>query len=122
MPAPEGRSRVGSSHEASLRRPGLAGDATDSRDLVPQTLQASRLSGFRSIMAAPRLLELSAFIASGPHAGSGGGLGREVIDPAQDLGEQRPRHRDLGQLEHNVAAVAHDPGADLDELRAQGRE
>ena len=28
------------------------------------------------IIDAPRLLGLSAFIASGPHAGSGGGLGR----------------------------------------------
>ena len=36
-----------------------------------------------------------------------------TIDPAQDLGEQRPRHGHLGQLEHDVAAVAHDPGADL---------
>ena len=43
----------------------------------------------------------------------------ESIDPAQDLGEQRPRHRHLGQLEDEVAAVAHDPGADLDQLLAQ---
>jgi hypothetical protein len=76
LPAPEGDHASGSSHEASLRRRGPAGEATDSRDLVPRPMQASRLSGFRSIMAAPRLLGLSAFIASGPHAGSGGGLGR----------------------------------------------
>jgi len=44
----------------------------------------------------------------------------QAVDPAQDRGKQRPWHRDLGQLEHHVAAVAHDPGADLDELLAQG--
>jgi hypothetical protein len=42
----------------------------------------------------------------------------EPIDPAQDLGEQGSRHRDLGQLEHDVAAVAVDPGANLDHLPA----
>jgi hypothetical protein len=36
----------------------------------------------------------------------------QVIDPAQDAREQRPRHCDLGQLKHHVAAMAHDPGAD----------
>jgi hypothetical protein len=34
----------------------------------------------------------------------------EPIDPAENLGKQRPRHRDLGQLEHHVAAVAPDAG------------
>jgi hypothetical protein len=43
----------------------------------------------------------------------------EPIDPAEDLGEQGARHRYLGQLEHDVATVAHDPGADLDQLLAQ---
>jgi hypothetical protein len=43
----------------------------------------------------------------------------EPIDPVQDLGEQGARHRYLGQLDHHVAAVAHDPGADLDQLLAQ---
>jgi hypothetical protein len=33
--------------------------------------------------------------------------------------EHLPRHRDLGQLENHVAAVAHDLGADLDQLLAQ---
>lgn len=32
----------------------------------------------------------------------------EPIDPTHDLGEQHPWHRRLGQLEHQVAAVAHD--------------
>ena len=41
---------------------------------------------------------------------------------AQDLGEQCPRHGDLGQLEDEVAAVAHGPGADLDQLLAQGHQ
>jgi hypothetical protein len=40
----------------------------------------------------------------------------EPVDPAQDLREQRSGHRHLGQLEHDVATVAHDPGADLDQL------
>jgi hypothetical protein len=40
-------------------------------------------------------------------------LWSEPIDPAQDLGEQCSGHRHLGQLEHHVAAVAHDPGVKL---------
>ena len=43
----------------------------------------------------------------------------QAFDPAEDLGEQGARHRYLGQLEHHVAGVAHDPGADLDQLLAQ---
>jgi hypothetical protein len=46
----------------------------------------------------------------------------QVIDPPQGVGKQRPQHRDLGQLEHHVAAVARDPGADLHQLLEQGRE
>ena len=46
----------------------------------------------------------------------------QPVDPPQDLGEQRSRHRHLGQLEDDVAAVAHDAGADLDQLLAQGRQ
>jgi hypothetical protein len=40
----------------------------------------------------------------------------------QDVGGQGPGHRHLGQLEHDVAAVAHDPGTDLDQPLAQRRE
>jgi hypothetical protein len=43
----------------------------------------------------------------------------EPVDPAQDLDEQGARHCHLGQLEHDVATMAHDPGADLDQLLAQ---
>jgi hypothetical protein len=46
----------------------------------------------------------------------------EPVDPAQDLDEQGAGHRHLGQLEHDVAAMAYDPGADLHELLAQGRQ
>jgi hypothetical protein len=47
----------------------------------------------------------------------------QAVDPAQEFrGEQGARHRHLGQLEDHVAVVAHDPGADLHELLAQGRE
>ena len=35
------------------------------------------------------------------------------MDPAQDLVEQHPWHRYPGQLEHDVAPMVHDPGADL---------
>jgi hypothetical protein len=35
----------------------------------------------------------------------------QVIDPTRDVGEQRPQHRHLGELEHDVATVTHDPGA-----------
>jgi hypothetical protein len=31
----------------------------------------------------------------------------KALDPVQDRGEQRARHRHLGQLEHEVATVAH---------------
>jgi hypothetical protein len=44
----------------------------------------------------------------------------ESIDPAQDLGEQRAWHRELGQLERDVAGVTRDPGTELDQLIAQG--
>jgi len=44
---------------------------------------------------------------------------RRPVDPAQNLGEQCPRHGDLGQLERQVAAVADDPRTDLDQLLAQ---
>jgi hypothetical protein len=40
------------------------------------------------------------------------------INPAQDLGEQGARHRHLRQLEHDLATMARDPGAYLDQLLA----
>ena len=40
----------------------------------------------------------------------------ELRDQPQDLGEQHSRHGDLGHLEGNVAAVADELGADLDQL------
>jgi hypothetical protein len=46
----------------------------------------------------------------------------QAFDPAEDLGERGARHRYLGELEHHVAAVAHDPGADQDKLPAWGCE
>ena len=44
------------------------------------------------------------------------GSSSQIFDQAQDFPEQFPRHRHLGQLEGDVAAVAHDLGADLDQL------
>jgi hypothetical protein len=43
----------------------------------------------------------------------------ESGDQRQDFGEHLPRHRDLGHLKRNVAAVADDLGADLDQLLPQ---
>jgi hypothetical protein len=34
--------------------------------------------------------------------------------------EQSPRHRDLGHLERDIAAVRHDPGADYIEMKNLG--
>jgi hypothetical protein len=42
-----------------------------------------------------------------------------TFDHAQDLGEQRPRNANLGQLEREAPTVAHPLGADLDQLVAQ---
>ncbi len=43
-------------------------------------------------------------------------LRSEPVDAAQDVGEQVTRNGDLGHLEDDVAPVAHDLRADLDEL------
>ena len=50
------------------------------------------------------------------------GRSSQAVDTAQDRGEQRPRHRHLGELENHVPPVPHDPGADLHEPLAQRRE
>jgi hypothetical protein len=42
-------------------------------------------------------------------------------DQSQDLGEQPPRHGDLGHLESDIAVVADEFGADLDQLLPQAR-
>ncbi len=44
----------------------------------------------------------------------------QPVNEAQDLGEQRSWDGDLRHLESDIAAVAHDLGADLDQLLAQG--
>jgi hypothetical protein len=43
-------------------------------------------------------------------------LGSEPIDPTHDLGEQGSGQRRLGQLEDDVASMAHDPCSDLDQF------
>jgi hypothetical protein len=40
----------------------------------------------------------------------------------EDCGEQRPRHRHLGELKDHVAAMADDPRPDLDQPLAQRRQ
>ena len=43
----------------------------------------------------------------------------QFCDQPQDLGEHHSRHGDLGHLESDIAAVADEPGADLDQLLFQ---
>ena len=45
----------------------------------------------------------------------------QAVNQAQDVGEQASRDCDLGKLERDIATVADDLGADLDELLAQAR-
>ena len=49
------------------------------------------------------------------------GIGRrpQFGDQPQDLGEQHPRHGNLGHLEGGIAAVADDLRTDLDQLLFQ---
>jgi hypothetical protein len=65
----------------------------------------------------PRRWTLRSSLRPGRH-----GRASQPVDPASDLGEQRSRHRHLGQLKGHVTAVAHEPRADLDQLLAQGRQ
>jgi hypothetical protein len=76
-----------------------------------------------SIMGAPYLLGLSSFIALDPHTGSGGGHGRRSSILRRRMSAKSDRGtatRPTGTP--RVAPVADDPGADLDQLLAQGRQ
>ncbi len=44
------------------------------------------------------------------------GSSSQFIDPPQDFPKQVPGHGDFGQLERDVATVAHDLGPDLDQF------
>jgi hypothetical protein len=104
MPAPGQQSCVGSAVEASLRRPRPAREAARSGDL--------RLGpGF--LGACGQLsVDLGRTSPAGVvvvHRSRSSCCERrrpwpQVIDPPQDAGKQRPRHRHLGQLEQDVAA------------------
>ena len=48
-----------------------------------------------------------------------GGSGRKRSIRRRIAANERSRHRHLGELEDHVAAVPHDPGADLHQLLAQ---
>lgn len=48
-------------------------------------------------------------------------LRSELVNAAQDVGEQIAGYRDFGQLERHVATMAYSLGADLDELPPQLR-
>ena len=49
----------------------------------------------------------------------GNGSSSQVINQGQDFPEQLPRHRHLGQLKRDIATMADDLGADLDQLISQ---
>ena len=98
----------------SLRRAALSKlSYTTSRDSSWPTHPAPASWRICGIAGTPRLLGFDHIEAA---SSSWERPWPEPIDPAQDLGEQGARHRDLGQLEHDVAAMAHDLGADLDQL------
>jgi hypothetical protein len=63
-------------------------------------------------------VRLSSFIALDPHAESGGGLGRKRSIQRR-ISAYTARGTATSELEDDVAAMAHDPGADLDQLLAQ---
>jgi hypothetical protein len=101
-----------------VSRAGISFEATQNR---PFRLAPCVWAGFVAtfvVMDAPRPLSCFRSLPSVLMPGAAA----EPIDPAQDFGEQRPWHRDLGELEHHVAAVPDDPPADLDQLLAQGRQ
>ncbi len=50
------------------------------------------------------------------------GSSSQIINQAQDVGEQASRDCDLGKLERHIATVADDLGADLDQLLAQNQQ
>jgi hypothetical protein len=62
---------------------------------------------------------LASFVASAPSSSCGRGRCAQPGDQRQDVGEHLPRHRDLGHLEGDVAAMADDLRTDLDQLLAQ---
>ena len=46
----------------------------------------------------------------------------QAVNQAQDVGEQASRDCDLGKLERDIATVADDLGADLDQFLPQGHQ
>jgi len=64
-------------------------------------------------------VRLSSFIALDPHAEKGGGLGRKRSIRRRISANRARGTAYVGQLEHHVAAMAHDPGTDLDQLLAR---
>ena len=105
------------------------GSEGSSQPLTPRRTASSRSrpgfepfsNGFRSIMDAPLPSSCRRPSLSMLMPGAAAALAA-AVNPPQDLGEQGSGHRHLGQLEDDVAAMAHDPGADLDQLLAQGRQ
>ena len=87
--------------------PGGRSRQTPVRGLIRQ--RSCRLSTVGAWLS-PRLQPASRSFVSGHRHG----WSSQALDPAQDRGEQRPWHRHLGQLEHEVAAMADDLGTDLD--------
>ena len=46
----------------------------------------------------------------------------QAVNQSQDVGEQASRDCDLGKLERDIATVADDLGADLDQLLSKRRQ
>ena len=95
MPSFEGRSWIVSPHGASRRR--------------PLTARTNRRAAHGSILRLATGLLGATQLSSHGHTSPVGG-------------EQRPRHGDLGHLEGDIAAVADDLRADLDQLLLQARQ
>src|SRR3954453_19912204 len=87
-------------------------------------LTAGLPGGFRRALptfgawSSPRHWPLHGPLRSGRYHGRSS----QAVDPAPDRGKERSRHRHLGKLEDHMPPVPHDPGADLDQLLAEGRE
>lgn len=91
----------------------LSGDMSHAGETVrPRLAGRSRLFWCGWSISAHAFPSVPAAHGSLP-SGRRHGRPSQAVDPAQDRGEQHPRHRHHGQLEHEVAAVPHDPGAEL---------
>ena len=83
-------------------------------DVVHQISRFDREGIFPSLRRTSPLVFTRTHDNRTPYAGAGSGCGRSFRDEPQNLLEHLPRHRYLGHLECDVAAVVDDLGADFD--------